>query len=111
MTDLLAKKCIPCSLGAEPLGEDQMKELHQALKEGWKILDSNRLEKAYMFKNFKEALEFTNQVGEIAEREGHHPDICLSWGKVVLTLFTHKINGLHENDFILAAKIDQLMSM
>lgn len=108
MSDLLAKKCIPCSIGAEPLKENEIDELYKSLNEGWKVIDYQRLEKVYRFRNFKEALSFTIQVGELAEAEGHHPDIYLSWGKVILKLWTHKIGGLHENDFILAAKIDQL---
>ncbi|SCG81723.1 4a-hydroxytetrahydrobiopterin dehydratase [Proteiniborus sp. DW1] len=110
MNDLLAKKCIPCSIGAEPLKESEIDDLYKSLNKGWKIIDHQRLEKAYKFRNFKEALNFTIQVGELAEVEGHHPDIYLSWGKVILKLWTHKIGGLHENDFILAAKIDQLNS-
>ena len=66
------------------------------------------MERIFKFKDFKEALEFTNKVGGIAEAEGHHPDITLSWGRVIITLWTHKIKGLHENDFIMAAKIDEL---
>lgn len=108
MNDLSKMKCIPCSIGAEPLKEDKINELYKSLDKGWKVVGLQRLEKDYEFKNFKKALEFTNQVGELAEAEGHHPDIYLSWGKVVIKLWTHKINGLHENDFILAAKIDEL---
>ncbi|NLJ99179.1 MAG: 4a-hydroxytetrahydrobiopterin dehydratase [Tissierellia bacterium] len=69
----------------------------------------NPLKKEYKFKNFKDALDFTNKVGSLAEEEGHHPDIYLSWGKVVIKLWTHKIDGLHKNDFILAAKIDEII--
>jgi len=108
MTDLLNKKCIPCSVGAPTLEEDEIAELMKSMKEGWEVVDNKKLRKAYKFKNFKEALDFTNKVGAIAEEEGHHPDIYLSWGKVVIELWTHKIGGLHENDFILAAKIDEL---
>lgn len=108
MDSLLTKKCIPCSIGAEPLKKDEIELLYKSLGEGWKVVEFQRLEKSYSFKNFREALNFTNQVGELAEAEGHHPDIYLSWGKVILKLWTHKIGGLHENDFILAAKIDGL---
>lgn len=108
MTDLSNKKCIPCSVGAPTLEEDEIAELMKSMKEGWEVVDNKKLRKTYKFKNFKEALDFTNKVGAIAEKEGHHPDIYLSWGKVVIELWTHKIGGLHENDFILAAKIDEL---
>ena len=108
MTELLDKKCIPCSIGAIPLDKEEIDELMKSLKEGWRVIDSKYLEKNYSFKNFKDALKFTNDVGNLAEAEGHHPDIYLSWGKVILKLWTHKIDGLHENDFILAAKIDQI---
>ncbi len=75
-------------------------------KEGWKVIDDHHLEKEFPFRNFKEALDFTNRVGAIAEQEGHHPDILLRWGRAKLTVRTHSINGLSENDFILAAKAD-----
>jgi len=107
--DLTSKKCIPCSVGAPTLNEDEIKELMESLKEGWEVIDNKKLKKTYKFKDFKEALNFTNKIGALAEEEGHHPDICLSWGKVVVELWTHKIGGLHENDFILAAKIDNIM--
>ncbi len=108
MSDLANKKCIPCRIGAPTLNEDEIKELIKELKEGWEVIDNKKLKKTYKFKDFKEALEFTNKVGKLAEEEGHHPVIHLSWGKVVLELWTHKIGGLHENDFILAAKIDKI---
>lgn len=108
MEDLTSKKCVPCSVGAPTLEIDEIKEFHKSLKEGWKVIDNKKIEKIYKFKNFKEALGFTNKVGSLAEEEGHHPDIYLSWGKVVIQLWTYKIGGLHENDFILAAKIDEL---
>ena len=76
------------------------------LDEGWNVINEHHLEKEYRFKNFKKALEFTNIVGKIAEEEGHHPDLYLSWGKLKIQLFTRKIEGLSESDFILAAKIE-----
>lgn len=109
MADLLSKKCIPCSIGADPLNKEEIHEYLKNLKEGWQTVENKYIEKTYKFKDFREALDFTNKVGELAETEGHHPDIYLSWGKVVLKLWTHKIKGLHENDFILAAKIDELI--
>ncbi|MBZ2176009.1 4a-hydroxytetrahydrobiopterin dehydratase [Schnuerera sp. xch1] len=108
MANLTNKRCIPCSIGAPTLVEEEIKELYKSLKDGWKVIDNKQLEKTYKFKNFKEALDFTNKVGILAEKEGHHPDIYLSWGKVIIKLWTHKIGGLHENDFILAAKIDEI---
>ena len=108
MNNLLSKKCIPCSIGADPLNVEEVDALFKDLKTGWDIIEYKHLEKTYKFKDFKEALDFTNKVGELAESEGHHPDIYLAWGKVIIKLWTHKINGLHENDFILAAKIDEI---
>ncbi|NLY85356.1 MAG: 4a-hydroxytetrahydrobiopterin dehydratase [Tissierellia bacterium] len=109
MTDLLSKKCIPCSLGDIPLEREEIEEYLKNLKSGWTAVEDKYIEKTFKFKNFKEALYFVNKVGNLAEEEGHHPDIYLSWGKVVLKLWTHKIKGLHENDFILAAKIDEII--
>ena len=77
---------------------------------GWVVVEGHHIQKQFKFRNFREALEFTNRVGELAEQQGHHPDIGLSWGKVEITIWTHKINGLTESDFILAAKIDRLQS-
>lgn len=106
--ELSKKKCVPCSKGTPPLKGDQLAKLYKQLGLGWKLIEEHHLEKDYTFKDFKEALAFTNKVGEVAEEEGHHPDIYLAWGKVKIKLWTHKINGLSENDFILAAKCDRL---
>jgi len=103
---LSKKTCVPCTEGVPPLKGNELANLHLQLGNGWEIIDEHHLEKEYTFKNFKEALAFTNRIGEIAEQEGHHPDIYLSWGKVVIRIWTHKINGLSESDFILAAKCD-----
>ena len=103
------KKCIPCQGGVARLKRKEIKQLLSKLDNGWKIEGwKHHIEKEFTFKNFKQALNFTNKVGKIAEKEGHHPDIYLSWGKVKVVTYTHKINGLHENDFILAAKIDRI---
>jgi 4a-hydroxytetrahydrobiopterin dehydratase len=104
-TELKAKKCEPCEKGVEPLQGAALQELASQLPEGWKVTGGRQLEKEYSFSDFREALAFTNRVGEIAEQEGHHPDIYLTWGKVELKLSTHSIGGLSENDFILAAKL------
>jgi 4a-hydroxytetrahydrobiopterin dehydratase len=108
MTDLIVKSCIPCSVGTPSLEEKEINEYMVKLNETWKVIENKRIERKFKFKDFKEALDYTVKIGELAEKEGHHPDILLSWGKVVVTLTTHKIGGLSENDFILAAKIDRL---
>ena len=92
--------------GATPLTGEYLKPYLSELEEGWKVIDEHHMEKEYRFKNFKEALVFTNDLATLAEDEGHHPDIHLSWGKVKVLLWTHKIKGLSENDFIMAAKSD-----
>ena len=113
--DLTKKKCVPCEGGVKPLTPDEYGAFIRAELSGWEDVDDpsassgqgKRIEKDYKFKNFKEALYFVNKVGEIAESEGHHPDINLyGWNKVKLSLTTHAIGGLSENDFILASKID-----
>ena len=105
--ELSSRTCIPCQGGIPPLKGQDLKRLIDQLRGGWKVVDEHHLEKEYRFANFREALQFTNQLGEIAEEENHHPDILLSWGRVVVTIFTHKANGLTESDFILAAKYEQ----
>jgi 4a-hydroxytetrahydrobiopterin dehydratase len=104
--ELTKQKCRPCSEETTPLKGDALKRLQQQLGDNWQVIDEHHLEKEYKFKNFQEALDFTNRVGEVAEAEGHHPDIYLTWGKVKLDIWTHSIGGLSENDFILAAKAD-----
>lgn len=108
MSNLTKKKCVPCEGGVVPLEGDALVQITNDLKGDWQVVNQHHLEKEFSFKDFKEALAFTNKVGELAEAEGHHPDIHLSWGKVRIVLWTHKINGLTESDFILAAKIDQV---
>ena len=107
MSDLAKKTCIPCKGGVPPLKGAKLDDLLEKLKNDWKIIKEHHLEKEYSFKNFKEALNFTIKVGELAENQGHHPDIFLAWGKVKLTIWTHKIDGLTESDFIFAAKADK----
>lgn len=106
MSELIKKKCTPCVIGTTTLKGEALKPLYMQLGEGWKIIEEHHLEKSYTFSNFKEALSFTSIVGHIAEEEGHHPDIFLTWGKVALQIWTHKVDGLTESDFILAAKIE-----
>jgi 4a-hydroxytetrahydrobiopterin dehydratase len=105
-TELANKKCLPCESKTAPLKGEAITQLRQQLADHWKVIDEHHLEKEYTFKNFQEALEFTNRVGAIAEQQQHHPDIYLTWGKVKLDIWTHAIGGLSENDFILAAKAD-----
>lgn len=106
MSDLTAKKCIPCEIGTPPMPDNEAHELLTKTP-GWTITD-NHLTKHYDFEDFNTALAFVNKVGELAEAENHHPDICFTWGKVDITLFTHAAKGLTENDFIMAAKINDL---
>jgi len=109
MTNFLKKKCVPCEKGTPPVVGKDLEMMFEELGGGWKLVNDHHLEKEFPFKDFAEALTFTNQVGALAEKEGHHPDIHLTWGKVRLIIWTHKINGLSENDFILAAKCDEIM--
>ena len=108
MTALAEKKCVPCDGGAPRLEGARLDELAKQLRSGWKVVKQHHLECEFKFKNFREALDFTNKVGELAEAQGHHPDIYLAWGQVKVTIWTHKIDGLTESDFVLAAKIDKL---
>jgi 4a-hydroxytetrahydrobiopterin dehydratase len=108
MSELAAKTCMPCKGGIPPLGSAEIAKLHEELGNDWKVIAEHHLQKEFKFPDFRTALAFTNQVGELAEEQGHHPDIYLAWGKVEITIWTHKIDGLHESDFILAAKIDRL---
>lgn len=108
MSGLADRKCVPCRCGVPPLKGEALARLAAELGGDWRVMDEHHLERQYKFRNFREALDFTVKVGELAEREGHHPDIVLGWGKVKLQVWTHKINGLTESDFILAAKADKL---
>ncbi len=105
-SELAAKHCVPCRGGVPPLRGGEIDSLLKQLGGDWRAVDGHHLEKEYQFKDFKGALDFTNRVGAIAEEQGHHPDIYLSWGKVGLKIWTHKIDGLTESDFVLAAKAD-----
>jgi len=109
MSALAEKECIPCKGGMPPLKGQELANFANELDGGWRVIREHHLEKEYKFKNFREALEFTNKVGELAESQGHHPDIYLAWGQVKLTIWTHKIDGLTESDFIMAAKADKLL--
>jgi 4a-hydroxytetrahydrobiopterin dehydratase len=107
MSQLAAKTCVPCKGGVPPLKASELQALEGQV-DGWKVINEHHLVKTYTFPDFVRALAFVNRVGDLAEEQGHHPDIFLTWGKVEIKICTHKIDGLTESDFILAAKIDQL---
>ena len=107
--DMAKKKCVPCQGGVPPLKGKPLKTLLAAVNNHWRLVRQHHLEKEYKFGDFRKALDFTNLVGEMAERQNHHPDIYLAWGKVKVTIWTNKIDGLTESDFIFAAKTDQLL--
>src|SRR4028118_2278993 len=110
MEDITQKKCIPCSGDAAPSGDEEIAQLKPQIPD-WNIIEvegESRLERTYKFPDFKTALAFTDQVGEEAENQGHHPALLTEWGKVTVTWWTHAISGLHQNDFIMAAKSDRI---
>ena len=107
MSSLASKTCVPCRGGVPPLKGNELEALHKQVAQ-WKVVNEHHITHAFAFPDFKQALEFVNRVGAVAEAQGHHPDILLAWGKAEITLWTHKIDGLTEGDFIMAAKIDQL---
>ena len=102
------QRCVPCEGGVPALGDAEAQALADELGAGWRIVSGHHIEKEYRFVNFADALQFANQVGRIAEAEGHHPDLLVGWGRVKAYLWTHSVNGLTRNDFVLAAKIEQL---
>ena len=107
MSDLAERNCLPCRGGVPPLKGNEISNLLAGLS-GWEVIDEHHLKRSYKFADFREAQQFINRVGELAEEQGHHPDICFGWGRAEITIWTHKIDGLTESDFILAAKIDKL---
>ncbi len=107
-TSLANEKCVPCRGGVPALKGEELSALARELDNGWRVVDEHHLEKEFAFPDFAQALAFTNRVGALAEEEGHHPDIYLAWGKVRVTIWTHKVDGLTRSDFVLAAKIDRL---
>jgi 4a-hydroxytetrahydrobiopterin dehydratase len=107
LDDLAGQACVACKGGVPPLKGEALKKLSGQLGNGWQVIQEHHLEKEYKFKDFREALDFTNRVGEVAEQQNHHPDIYLAWGQVKVTLWTHKIDGLTESDFVMAAKIEK----
>jgi 4a-hydroxytetrahydrobiopterin dehydratase len=108
MSELADMDCIPCRGGVPPLTGEEITQIHQRLAGNWLVIEEHHLRKEFTFRDFREALDFTNRVGELAEQQGHHPEICLTWGKATITIWTHKIDGLTESDFVLAAKMDRL---
>ena len=108
MSELSKKQCVPCTGGVPPLKGDALQALRTEVDSAWSVVDEHHLEREYRFDDFRQALDFTVRVGEMAEEQGHHPDIYLAWGKVKLAMWTHKIDGLTESDFIFAAKADTL---
>ena len=106
-SDLASKTCVPCRGGVPPLKGEALAALLVQVP-GWEAVNEHHLQHTFTFPDFKTSLDFVNRVGEVAEREGHHPDIYLAWGKVAITTWTHKIDGLTESDFILGAKISRL---
>jgi 4a-hydroxytetrahydrobiopterin dehydratase len=106
---LASQTCVPCRGGVPPLKGAELQQILQQVPQ-WKAVNEHHITRAYTFPDFKEALAFVNRVGEVAEQQGHHPDILLTWGKAEITMWTHKIDGLTRSDLIMAAKIDQLYS-
>lgn len=107
MTDLASRQCVPCRGGVPPMEVAEIEKLLAELH-GWEVIEQHHLKKRYQFKDFRGSLDFVNRVGSLAEEQGHHPDICFGWGNAEVLIWTHKINGLTESDFVLAAKIDRL---
>jgi 4a-hydroxytetrahydrobiopterin dehydratase len=106
-SNLASRQCVPCRGGVPPLQGEALARISAELPD-WRVVDQHHIEKTFLFPNFKSALAFVNRIGEIAEQQGHHPDICFGCGSVKVINYTHKIAGLTESDFILAAKIAQL---
>ncbi len=104
--DLASQNCVPCG-GVPPMKGVELQRVQQQVPQ-WTVVNEHHITRAFTFPDFKQALDFVNRVGEVAEQQGHHPDILLAWGKAEITLWTHKIDGLTPSDFIMAAKIDQL---
>ncbi len=108
MTELAQMKCVPPRRGDPPLSPVEIAEWSQRLGGGWQVVNGHQLEKEFRFKDFRQALDFTNRVGVVAETIDHHPEICLTWGKVRVTVWTHSVDGLSPCDFIFAAQVEAL---
>ena len=107
MNELASRDCVPCRGGVPPLKGEEIEKLLSQVS-GWEVVNEHHLSKVYKFENFREAQAFVDRVGSLAEEQGHHPDICFGWGRAEITIWTHKIDGLTESDFILAAKVDEI---
>ena len=110
MTELAEMACEACRVGSPTLTDEEIAHFQPQVPE-WEVVEvdgEKRIERSFKFRNFAEALAFSNRVGDVAERQGHHPMICTEWGKVTVSWWTHKIGGLHQNDFVMAAKTDRL---
>jgi len=105
MTELANRNCVPCRGDTPPLKGEELEGLRRQVP-GWEVVEEHHLRRTFKFKNFREALGFVNRVGELAEEQGHHPDISFGWGYTEVTVFTHKVDGLTESDFVFAAKVD-----
>src|SRR3989304_9225391 len=105
--DLASLKCVPCQGGIPPLNAEEIEKFYLDLGNRWEGIEDHHLKKRYKFADFKEALSFVNKVGEMAEEIGHHPEITFGWGFAEIQIYTHKINGLHEADFIFSPKVDK----
>ena len=111
MSDLADKTCVPCRGGVPALKGEQLTIFQMALGEGWEVVDEHHLTRAFTYPDFAQALAYVNRVGAMAEDQGHHPDLLLAWGKVRVDVWTHKIDGLTESDFIFAAKAQKLFEI
>jgi len=109
MAELAEKECVPCRGDTPPLEGDELKKFSNQLEGSWQVEDEHHLTREIKFKNFREALDYTNKVGEMSKEQGHHPEIYLTWGKVKLKVYTHAIDGLAESDFVWAAKAEKLL--
>lgn len=107
MSQLAEKTCVPCRGGVPPLTPEEIRPLHAEIP-AWTVVNNHQLSREFLFTNFATALLFVNRIGDLAEAQGHHPDVQLAWGRVVLDVWTHKINGLTESDFVYAAKVDRV---
>lgn len=107
-SELARKECVPCKGGVPPLKGADLEDLQRRLGQGWQVIDEHHLEKEYKLGDWKGAVEFVNRISDLAEQQDHHPDIHLSYGKVKVQIWTHKIDGLTESDFVFAAKVEEL---